>query len=46
MTTEDICQIYDYMWGIETNYNTFKNSLNIENYGGTKLITIKQDIYS
>ena len=23
MTTEDICQIYDYQWGIETNYNNF-----------------------
>ena len=46
MTTADICQIYDYKWGIETNYNTFKNRLNIENYSGTKPITIKQDIYA
>ena len=44
MTTEDICQIYDYQWGIETNYNTFKNRLNIENYSGTKRIKIEQDI--
>ncbi len=46
MTTEDICQIYDYRWGIETQYNTFKNRLDIENYSGTKRITIEQDIYS
>ena len=46
MTTEDICQIYDYRWGIETNYNTFKNRLDIENYTGTKRITIEQDIYA
>ena len=46
MTTEDICQIYDYQWGIETNHNTFKNRLNIENYSETKRITIEQDIYS
>ena len=46
MTTEDICQIYDYRRGIETNYNTFKNRLDIENYTGTKQITIEQDIYA
>lgn len=46
MTTADICQIYDYRWGIETNYNTFKNRLEIENYSGTKRITIEQDIYA
>ena len=46
MTSQDICQIYDYRWGIETNYNTFKNRLDIENYSGTKPITIKQDIYA
>ena len=46
MTTKDISQIYNYRWGIETNYNTFKNRLNIENYSGTKLQTIKQDIYA
>ena len=46
MTTEDICQIYDYRWGIETNYNTFKNRLDIENYTGTKQITIEQDLYA
>ena len=46
MTTEDICQIYDYRWWIETKYNTFKNRLDIENYTGTKQITIKQDIYA
>ena len=33
-------------WGIETNYNTMKNSLNIENYTGKRRITIEQDIYS
>ena len=46
MKTEDICQIYKHRWGIETNYNTFKNRLNIENFSGTKRITIEQDIYS
>ena len=46
MTTDDISQIYNYRWVIEPHYNTFKNRLNIENYSGTKLQTIKQDIYA
>ena len=46
MTIDDLCQIYDYRWGIETNYNTLKNRLDIENFSGLKRITIEQDIYS
>ena len=46
MTIEDLCQIYDYSWGIETNYNTLKNRLDIENFSVLKRITIEQDIYS
>ena len=46
MTIEDICEIYNYRWGIETNYNTLKNRLDIENYSGFKRITIEQDVYS
>ena len=46
MDTDDISQIYNYRWGIETNYNTFKNRLNIENYSGTTLQIIQQDIYA
>lgn len=46
MTSDDICKIYNHRWGIETNYNTFKNRLDIENYSGIKRKTIEQDIYS
>ena len=46
MTADDISQIYNYRQEIETNQNTFKNHLNIENYSGTKFQTIKQDIYA
>ena len=43
---EDFKELYNLRWGIETNYNTMKNRLNIENYTGKRKITIKQDIYS
>lgn len=46
MTTDDICEIYNQRWGIETNYNTLKNRHYIENYTGKRRITIEQDIYS
>ena len=34
--TEEFKQLYHLRWGIETNYNTMKNSLNIENYTGKR----------
>ena len=43
---EDFKELYNLRWGIETNYNTMKNRLNIENYSGKKRITMEQDIYS
>ena len=43
---EDFKELYNLRWGIETNYNTMKNRLNIENYSGKKRIAIEQDIYS
>ena len=45
-TIEDFQKLYNLRWGIETNYNTMKNRLSIENYTGKRKITIKQDIYS
>ena len=45
-TIEDFKKLYNLRWGIETNYNTMKNRLNIENYTGKRKITIEQDIYS
>ena len=44
--TEEFKKLYHLRWGIETNYNTMKNRLNIENYTGKRKITIEQDIYS
>ena len=45
-TIEDFKELYNLRWGIETNYNTMKNRLNIENYTGKRRITLEQDIYS
>ena len=43
---DDFKELYSLRWGIETNYNTLKNRLNIENYTGKRRITIEQDTYS
>ena len=43
--TKEIGEIYKLRWGIETNYNTMKNRLYIENYSGKRRICVEQDIY-
>ena len=44
--TKEIGEIYKLRWGIETNYNTMKNRIYIENYSGKRRICIEQDIYN
>ena len=44
--TKEIGEIYKLRWGIETNYNTMRNRIYIENYSGKRRICIEQDIYS
>lgn len=46
MSTEDIYHIYGERWIIETNYNSLKNRLKIENFTSNTLENIKQDVYS
>lgn len=46
MNIEDLEYIYKKRWEIETNYNTMKNVLELENYTGETEITVKQDIYA
>ena len=46
MSTEDIYHIYGERWIIETNYNTLKNRLKIENFTSSTVENIKQDVYS
>ena len=38
--------LYFKRWGIETNYNTQKNCLQLESFSGQKVITILQDFYA
>lgn len=44
--TEEIGQIYQMRWGVETVFDMLKNNLQIENFTGTKPILIEQDIYA
>jgi hypothetical protein len=37
--------LYFKRWGIETNYNTLKNQLQLEVFSGQKLVTIMQDFH-
>ena len=46
LDTKEIGEIYKLRWGIETNYNTMKNRIYIENYSGKRRICVEQDIYS
>jgi hypothetical protein len=45
-STEELKELYGERWKIETNYNTIKNKLHIENFSGKKLIIMEQDFYS
>ena len=46
MTTENIKELYNLRWKIETNYKHLKNNLKIECITSSKKILIEQDIYS
>lgn len=45
-STEEIAHLYNLRWGIETVYDDLKNKLEIENFTGTKVNIILQDIYA
>lgn len=45
-TMGDFKKLYNLCWGIEANYNTLKNRLNIEYCTGKRRRTIEQEIYS
>lgn len=46
MSTDEIYHIYGDRWIIETNYNTLKNRIQIENFTSNTKENIKQDVYS
>ena len=43
---KDMAKAYDLRWTIETDYDTLKNILELENFTGQRRIIIEQDIYS
>lgn len=45
-SAEKLAQIYRMRWGVETNFNTIKNKLYVENFTGTNRIVILQDFYA
>lgn len=46
ITREKLAQIYQLRWGIETQYDTIKNKLSVENFSGTGKIAVLQDFYA
>jgi hypothetical protein len=45
-TREEFKEMYGKRWGIEKNYDTLKNKLELENYTGTSPVSIQQDFYA
>lgn len=45
-TTEEIKEIYQLRWGIETSYHELKESMQVTNISSSKDTIIKQEIYS
>lgn len=45
-TREDFKELYARRWGIETNYDALKNTMQIEKFSGTSSIAVKQDFYA
>ena len=46
LSSEDINEIYQLRWGIETNYHELKESMQVTNISSSKDTIIKQEIYS
>jgi hypothetical protein len=45
-STNDIKELYNKRWKIETSYDALKNSLEIEKITAKKRLTVEQDFYS
>jgi len=45
-TTQDLKELYNLRWKIETSYDALKNSLEIERITAKKRLTVEQDFYS
>ena len=46
LSIEDMKQIYNKRWGIETSYHELKNSMKITNLSSSKDVIIRQEIYA
>jgi len=46
LTLEEAKELYFKRWGIETRFDTLKNTLEIENFSGEKPLVIEQDFYA
>lgn len=44
--SQQIAELYNMRWGIETAFETLKSRLQLENFTGTKPLLLLQDIYS
>ena len=45
-SASDISHIYSLRWGVESAFDMLKNHLQIENFTGTKVVLIEQDIFA
>jgi len=43
---QDFQELYESRWGIETNYNLFKNWAELENFSGKTSLAVKQDFHA
>ena len=46
LTVKDFQQLYHFRWGIETNYNTMKHKLRMEDFTGHTVDAVLQDFYA
>jgi len=46
MTTDDLKELYNLRWGVETTYRTLKGALEIENFSGTSQQIVEQDFFA
>lgn len=45
-TMEELKELYNMRWGVETVYHTIKSHLELENFTGTSQLIVKQDFYA
>lgn len=45
VTVDDLNELYAMRWGVETNYNQLKHRVQLENFSGKSINSIKQDFF-